>query len=230
MTSTQELLARFERLSSGILTSLPEGERETNYDHIAPLYDLVVGNGIYNRLIWGCPKRAYRDAATTFFERVQSGPIIDFGCGSLVFTAASYRGEEDHTVLFDLSRRMLERGQKRLPSGHFLQGDALDPPFDQHCFAGAMSWGMLHIFGTGAAYLSRLKKVVKPGGVIALGTLVLADRALGDRWLHALYKRGEAAAPQTVHQVTKGFEQYFTLESSELCGNMLFLFGHRGYT
>lgn len=108
-----------------------------------------------------------------------------------------------------------------------MQGDAFDAPFDRGAFAGAMSWGMLHLFGTGSAYLSRLRDLVPPGGLVSVGTLTLADRALGDRWLRALHRRGEAATPQTMHRVIKGFSTHFTLESYEAHGNMLFLHGHR---
>ena len=216
-------------LPSGIETALPEAERAADYDRIALGYDLLVGNAIYNRLVWGCPKSAYREAAQRFFDSCREGPVIDFGCGSLVFTADTYRGREDRLTLFDRSLGMLQRGRKRLPEGDFVQGDAFDPPFEPGSFAGAMSWGMLHLFGTGSAYLSRLRDLVRPGGIVALGTLVLADRPLGDRWLHALHKRGEAAVPQTRHRVIKRFAAHFAYESAIDCGNMLFLFGHRRF-
>ena len=216
-------------LPSGIETALPEAERAADYDRIAPGYDLLVGSALYNRIVWGCPKSAYRQAAERFFDYCREGPVIDSGCGSLVFTADTYRGREERLTLFDRSLGMLERGQKRLPRGRFVQGDAFDPPFEPGSFAGAMSWGMLHLFGTGSAYLSRLRNLVRPGGIVAMGTLALADRPLGDRWLHALHKRCEAAVPQTRHRVIKGFANHFTHESTIDCGNMLFLFGHRRF-
>ena len=229
MADARQLVEGFERLPSGIRTALDDDRREAEYDRIAGVYDRVVGNGIYNRLVWGCPKSAYHEAAQVFFERARQAPVIDFGCGSLVFTAAAYRGHERDMVLFDRSLGMLERGQRRLCEGHFLQGDALDPPFEDASFNGAMSWGMLHLFGTGSAYLARLRNLVQPGAIVAVGTLVLADRKLGDAWLRGLHKRGEAAKPQTRHAVVKGFERYFDLENVEEHGNMLFLFGHRRY-
>lgn len=216
-----------EDLPSGIRTALPAGDRVADYDGMAAGYDLLVGNGAYNRLVWGCRKSTYGEAVERFFSACRDGPVLDFGCGSLVFTADAYRGREERITLFDRSLGMLERGQRRLPEGRFVQGDAFAPPFAPGSFAGAMSWGMLHLFGTGSAYLARLQKLVRPGGIVALGTLVLADRMVGDRWLRALHRRGEAAVPQTRSRVIKGFARHFTHESTIDCGNMLFLFGHR---
>jgi hypothetical protein len=39
-----------------IRSSLPEHDRGADYDRIAGGYDLLVGNGFYNRLVWGCAK------------------------------------------------------------------------------------------------------------------------------------------------------------------------------
>ena len=139
-----------ETLPSGISTALPPEKRPADYDSIAAGYDALVGNALYNRLVWGCRKSAYVDAIERFFETVPDGDVLDFGCGSLVFSAGAYRGREHRLTLFDRSLAMLERGQKRLPQGQFVQGDAFDPPFAPARYAGVMSWGMLHIFGTGS--------------------------------------------------------------------------------
>lgn len=226
MSKHPELIAaHVERLPSGIQTTIPPHGRAADYDRIALGYDLLVGNPLYNRIVWDCPVSAYRAASERFFEALGSGPALDFGCGSLVFTAETYHGREDQLTLFDRSLAMLERGQDRLPEGRFVQGDAFDPPFGEKSFAGAMSWGMLHLFGTRSAYLAQLKRLVHPDGRVALGTLALAGRTVGDTWLHALHRRGEAAAPETIDRVIERFERYFTIEASEAHGNMLILHG-----
>ena len=80
-------LSDFPQAMAGIRTSLPPEQRSASYDRLALGYDWLVGNGLYNRLVWGCPKSAYRRHADTFLDRTGPGEILDFGCGSLVHRA-----------------------------------------------------------------------------------------------------------------------------------------------
>ncbi len=209
-----------------IPSTLPENERAASYDQMAAGYDLLVGNGLYNRLVWGCPKSEYARAADMFLQTVSSGALIDFGCGSCVFTAQSYQGHEDRLTLFDRSMGMLERAARRLPHGQFLQGDALGAPFPDNHFAGGMGWGMSHVFGTDSPYFAELHRIVQPGAPIAISTLVLTDHTIGNRMLLMLEKQGEAV-PETADQVTSSFAQLFSVAQSRLIGNMLFLVGRK---
>lgn len=218
---------QFDQISSGIWSSLPEGERVASYDRIARGYDLVVGNALYNRVVWGCPKPTYRAVAHEFLQTVPNGPIVDFGCGSLVFTAPEYHGHAERLTLFDRSLAMLRQGQKRLPAGRFLQGDAFNPPFPDNCFAGGMGWGMLHVFGTQSDYLPNLHRLVAPNAPVIIGTLVLSNRAIGNRWLKMLYDQGEATAPESQSDVESAFSRLFKIDRSNLVGNMLFVSGRK---
>lgn len=216
-----------DQISHGIWSSLPENERAASYDSIARGYDLLVGNALYNRVVWGCPKPVYRKMARAFLNLVPTGPMVDFGCGSLVFTAPEYRGHEDRLTLFDRSLAMLRRGQKRLPKGRFLQGDAFAPPIADGSFAGGMGWGMLHVFGTQSDYLRNLHRLIAPGAPVIIGTLVLSGRAIGNRWLKMLHDQGEAALPERQQDVETAFARLFTIDNSMLAGNMLFLQGRK---
>lgn len=219
--------ARFDPVAPAIWSSIPVKDRGAPYDRMAAGYDALVGNGIYNRLIWGCAKSNYRRAATDFLAKVPDGPVIDFGCGSCIFTANAYQGQEDRLTLFDRSLGMLSRAAQRLPTGRFLQGDALDTPFEEAYFSGAMSWGMLHIFGTTAPYLAQMARIVKPGGRVAISTLVQTKPRIGNVMLNMLHRNREAAKPEGPDVVMAAFCVYFELESSRLCGNMLFLTGRK---
>ena len=209
-----------------ISSSLPENARAASYDKMALGYDLLVGNGVYNRFVWGCSKSEYARAAASLLEQAPQGPIIDFGCGSCVFTAPTYRGHEDRLTLFDRSMGMLERAEKRLPTGKFLHGDALDAPFEDDHFAGGMGWGMSHVFGTNSGYFSELHRILRPGAPVAISSLVLTDRRVGNRMLRMLEKQGEAV-PETVEQVANAFVRYFPNAEKQLVGNMLFLIGQK---
>ncbi len=209
-----------------ITSTLPENERAASYDKMAAGYDFLVGNGLYNRLIWGCAKAEYARAAEAFLRLVPEGTVIDFGCGSCVFTAPTYRGVEDRVTLFDRSMGMLTRAARRLPKGQFLQGDALAAPFPDHHFAGAMGWGMSHVFGTDGNYLSELHRIVQPDAPVTISSLVLTNRSLGNQMLRILEKQGEAV-PETIDAVVAAFGRYFRIEGQHVVGSMLFLVGRK---
>jgi ubiquinone/menaquinone biosynthesis C-methylase UbiE len=178
----------------------------------------------------GCPVSAYNDAAARLIAKAGEGPVIDYGCGSLVFTKDVYRPVQDRTLLFDRSLGMLQRAKKRLPGGIFLQGDALNPPFENAMFAAGMGWGMLHLFGSGSPYLQALSNILRPGAPAAISCLVKSKRAAGNRMLQLLYDKGEAALPESADSVTDAFSSIFDLENSRLIGNMLFLSGRKKNT
>ena len=213
-------------LSDGIATVLPAEERPADYDKIAGLYDLVVGNGVYNRLVWGNWPSRYAEAARRALQSAAGGEILDCACGSLCFTADAYRsGRSDRLMLFDRSLGMLRRAQRRLPNGRFLQGDALAMPFGDRVFETSMAWGLLHIFETGSPLLPELRRVTAPGGRVFATGLALAGRSLGDRMLAQLHKRGEAAEPRRWEAMRDEFDRVFPGSRADLQGNMLLLEG-----
>ncbi len=212
-------------LVDGVISTLPRAERAASYDKLARTYDWVVGNPIYNRIVWGVAPRHYENGARAFLEAAAKGPVIDFGCGSLVFTHRAYAGHASRLVLFDRSLGMLERAAGRLPGSLLVQGDAFDPPFSNGAFVGAMAWGMLHIFGTRSRFLDHLAALVPPGGDVALSTLVKCERRLGNAMLAMLHANGEASEPETATAVVTAFDRLFSVGSRVQYGNMLFLRG-----
>ena len=105
------------RAGDGLLSALGPGERDSPYDRHAVLYDHVVGNRLYNRLLWGASPASYTAFAATAVAGAQ-GPLLDVGCGSAVFTAAAYRTAGRPLVLVDRSLRMLARAAQRLGGPH----------------------------------------------------------------------------------------------------------------
>ena len=169
---------RLRMTQAGFWSALPTADEEASYDRIAAGYDLLIGNSLYNRIVWGNSAGAYTKAARSVVNAAADGPILDCGFGSLVFTADAYRdGPLDRMVLLDRSIGMLNRARDRLPSHHYLQGDALALPFSDGLFTTVMSWGMLHIFGTASRFLFELERVAAPGATVAIASLVLRRRA-----------------------------------------------------
>ena len=63
---------------------------EAPYDRRARIYDRLVGNALDNRLGWGTHPRRYAAFADEALAS-GTGPFLDAGCGSAVFTAAAHR-------------------------------------------------------------------------------------------------------------------------------------------
>jgi ubiquinone/menaquinone biosynthesis C-methylase UbiE len=216
------------QIDPNIWSVMPMGERAASYDSMARAYDWLIGNSVYNRLVWGNWSKVYRDAAADALKGAPDGPILDCGCGSLVFTSDAYQNvAADRMILFDRSLEMMRRGAKRLPKGTFLQGDALALPFADESFPLCLSWGLAHIFGSGSGLFAELRRVTQTRGLVKLSMLVLADRSPGDRVLPQLHKRGEIAQPEHADSVRRAFARHFTIEDDVLRGNMLFLTGRR---
>lgn len=216
------------RVDQQIWSILPPEGRAASYDPMARAYDLLIGNTIYNKLVWGNWSGLYRDAAADAVKAIGLGPVLDCGCGSLIFTASAYRQAPlDHMILFDRSLGMMRRGAKRLPGGQFLQGDALNLPFADASFETSFSWGLAHIFGSKSPLFAELHRVTKPGGQAFASMLVLADRRPGDWVLPKLHARGEIAPPERAEQYQAEFARLFAIESVVVRGNMLFLSGRR---
>lgn len=207
-------------------SALPPESQSAAYDPIAAAYDRIVGNGLYNRLVWGASRQAYAAAAREALAMAPTGTMLDCGSGSLVFTAEVYRDAARHDlILFDRSLGMMKRGANRLPSCIGLQGDALAQPFKNDSFDGGMAWGVLHIFGTASPLLGELARVLAPRAQLTLSTLVLSGRPIGDRMLRLLHRRGEAAVPETAEAVLAAISGHFRVDASWQEGSMLFVCG-----
>ncbi len=217
---------KVELVSPGILSALPVDQRADSYDRMAKAYDWVVGNDVYNRIVWGASANDYARAARDGLADAGPGPILDCGCGSLVFTAKPYQSAPlDRMVLFDRSLGMMERGTGRLSGGQFVQGDAFDMPFQDASFDTIFAWGFLHVVGSGSPLLSELRRVAAPGATIILSSLVLTQRRLGNKMLALLNRKGEAATPETAADVAQAFARSFEVTTHNLHGSMLVLRG-----
>ncbi len=214
-------------VAPGIASVFETEHRGAGYDRIAALYDAVIGNALYNRIVWGIRKAAYERHALDALAGARAGgeAVLDCGCGSLVFTAGAYRqAAPEKLLLFDRSLAMLERARRRLDRPA-LQGDALNLPFTDHSFDRSFAWGMGHLFGSSSPLFAELARVTKPGGLVACSMIARTGRRIGDAMLGQLVRSGEAAASETAETWRSAFATHFRPDHEALHGNMLFLFG-----
>jgi demethylmenaquinone methyltransferase/2-methoxy-6-polyprenyl-1,4-benzoquinol methylase len=130
------------------------------FDRIAPRYDLV------NTLLSvGADARWRRRAARTAVPSA-GGKVLDIACGSgkLSGDLARLAGPRGEVVGLDFSRPMLQLARKENPRLGFLQGDALDLPFEDGRFdATTIAFGLRNLSDP-VRGLAEMIRVLRPGG------------------------------------------------------------------
>src|SRR3954470_1258045 len=87
------------------LTTAPP---RAHYDLTAPAYDVLVGSSLWHRTLWRTTPGAFRAFAESIFAARPSGPHVELGCGSLLFTSHLYGEDRGRpVVLIDQSVQML---------------------------------------------------------------------------------------------------------------------------
>ncbi|MGC4088121.1 MAG: class I SAM-dependent methyltransferase [Polyangiaceae bacterium] len=177
------------------------------YDLGAWLYDFVVGSRLYHHFAWGMSPGEHTEFARRALNEPVPGPILDAGCGSLLFTAPCYRRGVGQLTLLDASQGMLARARRRFdaPDAHWLQADLRALPLDSESFAKVFHFGVLHCLDDAKCVLSELFRVTRPGGRLFLSCLVLG-RPRGDAFLRRLSRAGHVAAPRTANTVVSAVE------------------------
>ena len=154
--------------------------------------------------------------------------VLDVACGPGNFTREFARavGPGGLAVGIDASRTMLERGGAELrraatPNLVLIRGDATELPFQDSSFDATCCFAALHLFPDPFAALDEMRRVLRPGGRIALLTSVrrevtlkplkpLLERASGmrifegDEIVGALEERGFTG----IHRRLSGLVQF----------------------
>lgn len=200
------------------------------YDRTAAFYDALVGNPLYNRVLWGNWPATYRAWCEQALAAPGTGPVLDVGCGTLVFTAEAYlRHAERPIILVDRSLGMLAKARARLLRRFgrvpehltLLQADLFDLPFRSHRFATVLSWGTLHLFDDPEPTLAALRRMLAEDGHLHLTSLV-TGRPVGDRFLHLLHKVGEVATPAGIDALAARLAAAGLTADCSVRGNMAY--------
>ena len=192
-------------VSEGIFSVLDESRQQTSFDRRVLGYDALVGNRFYNKLLWGNWPSTYHKFCQSALAQSVDKPVIDVGCGSLVFTANAYAESDNQTiVLLDRSLGMLKRARERLKKIRgstpdniaFLQGDVFDLPFADNTFGSIMSAGLLHMYDKKIDILRELERVRDDAGFISLSSVV-GNAGIGRKYLTLLEKTGQTGKSDT---------------------------------
>ncbi len=151
------------------------------FSAIAPTYDRL------NRILsFRLDLRWRRQAVAQLgWERAPEGIYLDLCAGTLDFGAAlaAQRAFRGRVVGADFVRAMLELGRRKAPRLEPVTADALELPFGNAVFDGAMiGWGVRNLADLDAGF-TELARVLKPGARV-----VMLDMATPARQpLRALY-------------------------------------------
>jgi SAM-dependent methyltransferase len=126
----------------------------------------------------------------------RDGLYLDLGCSAGLYTrglAASLGGRGD-VVGMDISPSMLKEAARRArrsgiaPS--FARGDAKNLPFADASFTGIVCGGSLNEFGNPARALRETRRVLEPGGRVAIMGILRAKTSRGRCFQHFLSMGG----------------------------------------
>jgi demethylmenaquinone methyltransferase/2-methoxy-6-polyprenyl-1,4-benzoquinol methylase len=112
------------------------------FDRIARRYDLV------NTVLSGGTDAGWRRKAARATGLTAGGSALDVACGSGKLTAALARiaGSSGRVVGLDFSVEMLEVARREHPGIEFVEGDALNLPFDDATFdASTIAFGLRNL-------------------------------------------------------------------------------------
>jgi ubiquinone/menaquinone biosynthesis C-methylase UbiE len=199
-------------VGGGVLSAFGDGERASAYDRHARAYDRLIGNRLYNRVVWNASTASYASFAAAAVAD-GDGPLLDVGCGTALFTAASYRSTGRPVVLVDRSLGMLTRPAARLAETDpdrlaFVHAGLFDLPFRPGAFATMACHGLLHLFDDPGRVLRVLRGQAAQGGSV-YATSPLGQTPLVRQVLRLLHRAGEAAPPCRANELS-------TVASAEL--------------
>ena len=119
------------------------------------------------------------------FARIESGPVLDVGCGPGALTSALVeRFGEDAVAAADPSESFVAAARERHPGVRVELAAAEELPFDDGEFAAALAQLVVHFMTDPVAGLREMARVTREGGVVAACVWDLAGRAnpLGIVW------------------------------------------------
>jgi SAM-dependent methyltransferase len=214
-----------EVVGDGIRSALPPDRRGAPYDRHAAIYDKVIGNATYNRIVWGSKVADYA-AFTEEALASGSGAFLDAGCGTAVFTAGVYRRASRPLVLTDLSLGMLARARDRLTGtgATLVQADIHDLPFAPGSFETVGCFSMLHVLDDPWSALASLRPLVAPGGSLFASMIVRDGGAVARRYLPLLRRRGEFGPLRTTDEfATVALDLFGPAAAATRTGSMAYL-------
>jgi ubiquinone/menaquinone biosynthesis C-methylase UbiE len=157
--------------------------------------------------------------------------VLDVACGPGNFTREFARavGEQGLAVGIDASTTMLARGVAEMPSRPpnlvLIRGNAVELPFRHATFDGVSCFAALHLFSDPFVALDEMRRVLRPGGRVAIMTSVRRQATL--RPLKPLIERASGMRMFESDEIVEALRQRgFANVRQRLAGLVQFVGGH----
>ncbi len=172
--------------------------RRTGVDSIANLTNFLPGAGPLYEPLWRVRSLSLLTGEDFPNEREvgiiadlvrvdRGGLYLDLGCSAGLYTRslAAELGSRGDVVGIDISPSMLKEAARRArrigAASSFARADAENLPFADTSFDGAVCGGSLNEFGDPARTLRERRRVLKPGGRVAIMGILKAQSTQGKR-------------------------------------------------
>jgi SAM-dependent methyltransferase len=176
-------------------------------DNVANLTNFLPGAGPLYEPLWRAhsltlltgepfPNKREIEIIADLVRVERGGRYLDLGCSAGLYTrslAARLRDSGD-VVGIDISPSMLKEATRRASklgaATSFARADAGNLPFADASFSGAVCGGSLNEFGDPARTLRERRRVLEPGGRVAIMGILKAQTSRGQRLQHFLSTGG----------------------------------------
>ena len=172
--------------------------RRAGADSIANLTNFVPGAGPAYEPLWRVrsltlltgepfPNERELELIADLVRPVRGGRYLDLGCSAGLYTRslAARLGDRGDVVGIDISPSMLKEAARRArrtgAAPSFARADAENLPFADASFTGAVCGGSLNEFGDPARTLREGRRVIEPGGRVAIMGILKAKTSRGRR-------------------------------------------------
>lgn len=133
------------------------------FDRIAPTYDLL------NRVLSAGLDSRWRVRAVSELASAPAGEFLDLCAGTLDLSAAIEKQLPTRSVVaVDFAADMLARGAHKVSRTEVVVGDAMDLPFENGRFAGAICGFGLRNLGNPGHGIAEARRVLRPGGRLVI--------------------------------------------------------------
>jgi ubiquinone/menaquinone biosynthesis C-methylase UbiE len=131
---------------------------------------------VYDRVIADAVQRFALDVLDDFLPRLQQeAKVLEVGCGGGQLAAEILRRRDDLAFTgLDLAGDELKRARQRAPGGTFVQGSALELPFDDDDFDAVFSIASIKHWPDQRQGVSECVRVLRPAGALVIAEV---DRA-----------------------------------------------------
>ena len=172
--------------------------RRIGADNVANLTNFLPGAGPIYEPLWrvhsltlltgeSFPNKREVEIIADLLRVERGGRVLDLGCSAGLYTrslAARIRDGVD-VVGIDISPSMLKEAARRArklgTTSSFARADAENLPFADASFTGTVCGGSLNEFGDPARTLRERKRVLEPGGRVAIMGILKAQTSRGRR-------------------------------------------------